>query len=304
MSYQIDTDLLNELKHFYKKLEFILCNEKIKIYDDSIFITLIKVSPNKISKLLSGSALKAQSFYDPDLRKLEENDYITEVNDIKNKNYYVITAHGIWVYENYLNKISIDKLMNFYQKTKFSSVIGKKPLSNIEKLILTSLIAIRNFSKKTAMDLNDKNKQKQWIGIFNDTAEFLSKKGYISNSNWMPSKQGIEPPINYIMRRAQDLPQKSKHVYSIPGNYNYFLELNKEEEPSIRLKFLFSIILIKLNSKSDIDEIYTFLSTSAYNKAKNVRSDFDFVNPDWDSIIKKALTDFYYDQLSIDDTTI
>lgn len=294
---QLNEKLSNELKHFYNKLDNVLTVEKIKLIKESIFITLVKIPPNKISILLSNAALSDRAFYDADLRDLLKDGYICEVNDIEKKHDYSITALGIWTIETQMKRVDISKLIYFFQDTKFSSGVSEKPLSEIEKIILTSMVAMRNFSQDAAMDLNEKNKSDYWIDIFTETAEYLSSKGYIGKSDWMPSRAGNEHPINYVMRRAQDLPQKTKHIYVTAGNNKYYLDMiTTIEKPKIKLKFLFSIIYGKVESKANIKNVHSFLCKAAYDQGKNVRESFEYINPDWDSIIEDALNDFYYDQ--------
>ncbi len=53
---ELNEKLTNELKHFYNKLIKVASGAKIKLIKDSIFITIIKLPTNKISKLMSDSA--------------------------------------------------------------------------------------------------------------------------------------------------------------------------------------------------------------------------------------------------------
>ncbi len=99
------------------------------------------------------------------------------------------------------------------------------------------------------------------------------------------------------MRRAQDLPQKTKHVFEFAGNSRYYLDMNSTgKEQKIKLIFLFSIIYSKIESKADIKNIHSFLCKSAYDKGKNVRESFEYIDHEWDTIIEESLNDFYYEQ--------
>jgi hypothetical protein len=294
---ELSDKIINELLHFYNKLTNVMIGEKIKLIKESLFITLLKMPPNRISKLLSDAALSDKAFYDTDLKELMKGGYIIEASDIEKKHGYVITAMGIWTIETQMKKVDLSQVIQFIQETKFSSGVGEKPLDDKEKIILTSMIAIRNFSLDAAMDLNEKNKSDYWIEIVNETAKFLKQNGYISKSNWEPSQAGNEHPINNVMRRAQDLPQKTKHIYDSAGSYRYYLDIDKTgEESKTKLKFLFSILLTKVESKADIKTIHSYLCKSAYDHGKNVRESFEYIDPSWDSIIEDALDDFYYEQ--------
>jgi len=293
----VNENLLNELKHFYHKLESVLTSNKVKTIKGSLFLTLIKMPPNKISKILHDSALGKEAFYDIDLIDLGKDGLIFEVNDINKKDEYIISALGIWTYEALINKVDVLKLIGFFQDNKFSSGVSKKPLTSTEKIILTSLLALRNFTPETSMNLNDKDIRNCWIEIFNKTADYLCERGFIKDSDWLPAKVGVEHPINNVMRRAQDLPKKTKHIYTAAGDYRYYLNVvGKVEDSKSKIKFLTSLICEKIESKSTVTDLHTFFCNIAYDQAKNVRENFDFINPEWDTIIEQSLIDSYYDQ--------
>ncbi len=96
--------------------------------------------------------------------------FICEANNIEKRHEYNITALGIWIIETQLGKVDILKLLEFYQNYKYSSDISEKPLDSKEKIILLSMIAMRNFSSDAAMNLSEMGKSDDWIDIFNEMA--------------------------------------------------------------------------------------------------------------------------------------
>jgi hypothetical protein len=295
MIHQSEEYLHKQLTHFYNKLNATATDEKISLVDGSLFITFIKIPQNKVTKILSESALPDSSFIDTDLQELIQAGYINKSNDFEKNHAFVITALGLWSIEVYLNKITTLMLTNYLQDTKFSPGVSERPLKDIEKIILLSMIALRNFSLATSMNLNDKKKSDCWIDIFTKVVKYLKEKRVVEKTDWLPSRAGNEHPINNVMRRANDLPQKSKHIYEMAHGNKYYLGIIGEGDYSKqKLSFLFSIIFRKVESKEDIMNIHSFLCNFAYDEGKNVREDFEYINPDWDSIILDALNEFYY----------
>lgn len=287
----------SELKHFYNKLEKVLVSEKVKFIEQSIFITFVKLPQNKITKFLLDASLSEKSFSDADITKLLNSGYINKTNDIEKSAYYTITAKGIWTVESHLDKVNIDKLLNYFQYSKFNSGVSEKPLTDIEKIILYSMLAMRNFSADYAMDINIKSKSDCWIEIFNISSTHLNSLKLIGKLDWFPSKSGNEHPVNHVMRRSQELPQKTRHIYVASGDYRYFLDIdNGTSESKLRLKFVFQLIYGKIDNRSDVRNEHIFLSNLAYDYGKNVRESFEYINPEWDTVLKEALEDFYYNQ--------
>ncbi len=288
----ITDDQTKILLHFYNKLKNDAKNEKIKLINGSLFLTILKIPNNKISKLLISATLPEGVFYNHELSELLKDGYICETENLDNNLGYIITAMGLWAIENNLQLIDHEKFLNFIQEDKFPSINSDYSVNDIQKIILTSMIAIRNFSLGTPMDLNEETFRNNWVNIFDQTAEFLKALNYINNKAWSSRNTGAEHPINYVMRRAQSLPQKTRHLYKPEGNYKYYL--NIINKPSQNLKFLFSIIFPSITSQNELDEIYSFLCKIAYDKSKLVRDNFEFINPEWDTLIQESLDEFYY----------
>lgn len=289
----------SSLKHFYNKLSSKMLNERIKIFKGSIFLTLIKMTKTRVSEILSESALPGSAFVSTDIKELIQKEFILESEDINKQQQYIITAFGLWVIEYHMKKIDVSHLIQYFQETKFGSGVSQKPLSDLEKIIITSMVALRNFSLDAPMDINDEVKREFWIEIFDKSAKYLKNKKFISKENWKSTKSGNEHQINYVMRRANDLPQKTKFIYKSLGNSSYYLDLaSSNEKAKGELEFLFSILFGQLKTKTEYEEIQSFLNQLAYDYGKYVKDSFKFIDQEWDSIIEEALDNFYYDQLN------
>lgn len=295
MSLYSKTTSKKVLIHFYKKLEQNLRNYKSNLDGGSVLLTLLKISNNKISELLNISAIEGVLFDKYDIDELIENNYIRSSDQFGKTQNYVLTTFGIWEIESKIKGINIEDFLGYYQKEKFSPNLSNATLSNKEKIILLSMIAMRNFSKKATMDLNDETKSDSWIYIFDECTEFLNSKKAIDISEWKNIGSGNEHPVNYEMRRAYHLPKKTKLIYQTCGNYRYYLDiLSQPITEQKKLVFLFGLIFYELDSIIEVDGIHKFLSDLAYNKSASIFENFDFITHEWDNKIKKALEKYYY----------
>lgn len=296
MRTSLNDSYLLDLIHFYNKVEKVIDDERIRIIKGSIFITLIKLPVNRVSKVLKESALSTQAFLESNLRELLTLGYICESNEV-GQDTFNITALGIWTVETQKNKIEVMKLISFFQETKFSKDVSNRPLTDQEKIILLSMVAIRNFDSKSAMNLQDRKRNDYWIVIFNQISSHLFEKRLIRSNEWIPNQAGVEHPVSYILRRAQDLPQKTRHIYQNERDYRYYLNICQDvENANGKLRTLISLIYKQIASKKEIKEILSFLNDIAYNQGAIVSESLEYINPDWDSILEEALLDFYFDQ--------
>lgn len=295
MNSLMDTESRDILIHFYNKLETNTIKNHSRLEADSLLLTLIKLPPNKVSKIISDSSINKTIFLGRNFDELVEKGLIKKADELGRSQEYIITAFGIWEIETVQKEFDIIKLLKYFQNTKLSFEISRKPLKNIEKTILFSLISIRNFSIHTAMDLNDQGIRDYWIDIFDSCHNFLYSIDIVNNVKWKTDRAGNEHPISYVMRRANDLPQKSQHIYQKTGSNVYYLDIDRPEViPGENLQFLFELIIGDVGSIELINNIYTYLCDIAYDKGKNVRNNLDNINPEWDSILKDALDEFIF----------
>ena len=291
----LDSNLQNILVHFYNRLATSLARSRSHLERKSLFLTMVRLPVNQLSKLMKESALDNLSFAERDLGQLARDGYIRLTDDVGKSHAYTITAKGIWYIEATKNEMDLPRLFDYFQETKLSPGTGKKPLTEIEKIILYSMMSMRTFSTLGAMDITEASVGDAWIEVFDMSAKHLRLIGAIAKQEWSTSRRGNEHPVAYVMRRANDLPQKTKHIYVPLGKNRYFLDVERlGESPRPRLLILCRALLGRIENKETVDMIYEFLCDMAYDKSKLVRENLEFVTPEWDTVLRESLDEFYY----------
>ena len=281
------------LQHFYLKLKGTVLSQGNTLEKESLFLTLIKMSLNKTSKMLAESTISRFSFETDIIKSLSSKQLIRLFDDFENTNEYMITAFGIWQIESIEKEWSIGSLIQYFQETKFIFKIKHKPLKDIEKIPLFAMMVMRTYSNSVPMDINEKLISDAWINIFDSCANFLHEKMIIKKSKWNTSRRGNEHPISYVMRRSNELPQKSRHIYCNLGHNMYFLDIDNEERDK-NLLFLMKLMFGKIDSDSK-EEIYSFMTDLAYDQSKNIGGNNQYVSPEWDQYLEDRLYDCYLD---------
>jgi hypothetical protein len=288
---------MDVLNHFYNRFKNRVIDSQIRIEQNSLLLTVIKLPVNQLSRLLIDSALSNITFSKEELVSLDYKGCIRSLDELGKPHDYVITAAGIWFVEFDKNQLDINRLVSYLQETKLSFKVSSKPLKNIEKTILFAMIAIRNFSFVSPMDINNESFRDDWIEIFDLCTKYLYKNEFVSKEKWNTFHPGNEHAITHVMRRANDLPQKTIHVYQPIGNNRYALDVdNADASPEKQLFFLFKLIFGKIATNEQVENIYSFCCDMAYDKSKQVRESFEYINPEWDTILKDALRRLYYER--------
>jgi hypothetical protein len=294
---ELDYESLQTLMHFYTSFRNKIIASQIKIENKSVLLTVIKLPVNELSRLLADSTLGNTSLSQREIDLLVYKGCIRALDELGKPHEYAITIAGIWYAESNNNEMDINRLLSYFQETKLSFKVSSKPLKDIEKNILFAMITIRNFSKTVPMDINTSLFRDSWIQIFDICNQFLHKIGVVSKENWNSFHPGNEHSISYVMRRANDLPQKTINIYQYqtPGNNKYFLDVDNQKIPAQkRLMFLCKLILGSIETNELVDSVHSFCCDVAYAKSKMVRESFEYINPDWDTILKDALRNLYY----------
>jgi len=290
-----DQQTLEILNHFYNKLEINFMKSKKPIRGNSLLLTLITLKENLISELLTDSSINVTESLKDYYGNLVGKGYIRRSDDLEKNQDYILTAQGIWFYESNTKDLDVSHLLQYFESTYFTFKSRNKPLSDNEKIILISMIAIRNFSPGAAMDLSNPAMNDYWIEIFDSVNKFLLLEKMIKKTNWRDSGRGVEHPVPYAMRRVNNLPQKTKHIYKSMGGNKYYLDIDKASNTTkMRLIFLFRIVIGNIESKDQIKRIHSFLSDIAFDKGKYVRDNFVYINPEWDGVLREALDELYF----------
>lgn len=292
----LDHHLMETLSHFYNSFKNRVIDSRIKVERKSMLLTITRVQANKLSRVLSDSALNNHSFSQTELDALAYKGYIRSLGELGKHYEYAITVKGIWCVEAYKNEMDIYRLLDYFQDTKLSFNVSSKPLKPIEKIILFAMITMRNFSRSLPMDIKSPSVGDYWVEVFDICTKQLYQVGVLNQEKWNTSQSGNEHPVSYVMRHANDLPQKTTHIYQNLGGNKYYLEVdNGNISPQKQLFSLFKLILGKIETKNQIDQIYTFCCDTAYSKSKNVNESLEYLDPTWDTTLKEALKDLYYE---------
>lgn len=284
------------LYQFYKNLKQNVLNYKNNLIEDSVLLTLLNTSSNKMSELLHEASIDSLIIDDGVLNTLVENNLVRRSDFFGQFQSYVITAFGIWNVEKEENIIDISKFLKYIQDDKFSSKVSKQKLNDKEKIVLFSLISMRNFSSDVAMDLNRKATLDYWTDVLDDCNSYLFEMNVTSKESWKSNSSGNEHPVSYLMRRANKLPQKSRHIYQASGNKRYYLDIvSVEGNSKKKLAFVFGLIFDEIRSLEMVCSIHNFLCDLANDKGKYVRKSLDNINSEWDDIIEDALKSYYHE---------
>lgn len=286
-------DVESGLFHFYTVLFENVKNE-LSIKENSIFITLITASQNKVLKLLSDSALASDLIGEGKIRDLLESDLIKKDEFSEN---FTITAQGIWQIEKNKNIVSEPQIIEYFQKSQFQRKKGSKiELKYREKVVLLSMIAARAFSFESRVNLTTKGRlYDAWEEIFDSANQFLFDLKVINEKekDSLYSRCANDPPVRYIFRRMTDLPKKTNLIYNFDKGLNYWLNMpDSEQEFKQKIAFLFSIIFTDKLSYHNLDIILDFCRKIAQNKSIFAFSDItkhEYLDPRYDLWLKEAL---------------
>ncbi|MFW6026291.1 MAG: hypothetical protein ACOCRX_08105 [Candidatus Woesearchaeota archaeon] len=286
------------LNAFYEKLKNNLIRNKITIRNKSILWTMLSVNSKKREKLLVASSYPSDSFTANKLKKLEELNFITSYTGILNIGEYILTAKGIWEIDKKTQNLSEYNLIQFFQEKDFDINVNREPLSDRERVAIFALLCMRKFSLECSMDLNNKTYHKGWIKIFRKAFNFLRENNYLNQKNIsfdeFINNKGSEPPIEYIMRRLNSLYKKSGHLFINDGKKKYYLDIvSNENIDTKRLKHAFKLVFTSLSDYGSTLIIGDFCNETANEMAKEVESNYQFINPNYDEIIEDTLKEFY-----------
>jgi len=283
-------NLYENLKNTYKR------SQSGKI-EDSVYFALLNLgSQTRRMRLLLDAAIPAISLKHGLLEKLIKLNYV-EYIDRKMK--ITLTSIGIWEAEKRLNIINSEQLTNFIEKKWFNCFADfKQPLSEKEKIILLTTLAIRAFSKDSAVDLKNEKFHTGWADAVSLACEFLYENKITSDKKikdiLLPNtqkKMSLHPVIHFF-RYSEYLPKKTNGIYIAKGNNNYYLDIYRESRINIdNLVFLFDIIFQDKKNYILMDKVYEFCQKSSYDisvKVFPLRKHI-FSTPDYDDLIRKAL---------------
>jgi len=287
---------LKYLEALYESLLISINEIGKKFIEGSALFALMKMFSNDAYNVMLNSSIEISDSVQSDLEPLKQFDYIKLSDLSTNRNSYQITAKGIYYVESIRYGFDIYKILEFIQEEKLDFKIAQKPLTNKEKVIVTSLIAMRAFNEDSSMDLNDENRTQQWEKIIKTKIiPFIDKKDIIDPQKIFSQRVGHENPVSYLMRRANDLPKKTSNMFTSLNNNQYYLNIDTSEK-NIAIKqiaYLLGKVFNDIKDIEDANEIKRYLCDIAQSQGLYVYDNFEFINFDWDKVINNAIDKLY-----------
>lgn len=287
----MENNLNSVMEKFYRKLYNTIERDK-KVHNDSVFLTLVQTTKNKSRKLLRDSGIEPFSIPDSILKKLQSKGYIRQT-DLANV--YVLTARGVWEIEREKNVLNDDKIIKYFDKRKYDFFGKIKALNEREKVILFSMIAARTFSKNSVVDLTKDSCKKIWLDIVKESFNMLREIDILDkkkDKNILGNAKAEYPIVN-LFRHSDQLPIKTKNIFTSKGNLKYYLNLYEDNSISRdNLAFLFWLIFEgKEPSLADMSKINHFLKNVSSDNSIYLfdLDDHEFSNVEYDNIIKDAI---------------
>jgi hypothetical protein len=289
---EIEKELYQYLGGFYKRLSDNSLRIGKQLSSASLLLSLYQMTSNKASRLLNNSAVDFTAIPSHILKDLKACSLIRLSDDDPQK--YVLTARGIWEYEKYNKGFDESMIISFIQNSRNFSTYARN-LDDKDKIVLLSMIATRVFSPETAMSLRQKNAEVCWLNIFKAVYDFLLEHNVVKRGSLPLRPQGHENPVEYILRRRNELPKKTNHIYRfVESKRQYYLDLyNGEYLAAAKLKHIFQLIFGEINDYALVNKVFDFCKDIAYNQSKYVSSEFKFVTAAYDDILKEALENCY-----------
>lgn len=292
-------DHLVFLEKLYKKLKESYLRSKPSKNTKSIFLGMMDFSSrNKRRRLLADASVNIQTYQaEPELiDKLIKLKYINYID--QKKNTITLTSRGIWEAENSLKIIDQNLLLAFIEKKWFDCFSDVEPLTEKEKVILFTLLAVRSFSEDSAVDLRDIQKTGEgWAEAVTLAYDFLFKHSIIKDADLRDSlfkgskNMASLEPVKHCFRYSENLQKKTNELF-IAKPLRYFLNLNIEREAiKDELSFLFNIIFEDKLDYILIGKTNDFCRKTSYDIWVKVFTyeKHVFANPDYDDLILSSL---------------
>jgi hypothetical protein len=218
-----DTSLLVLKEQFYDVLYQNLYDEN-KLVDGSVFKQLLWSWSNQILEYLDSASVSSEKINPLVLNELIEKGFIRGGSEFSK---YVLTAKGVWEIEALLEKIDSQSLLDYIDKSKYFMKFGGN-LSNKEKVVILSLIALRAFYEKTPLNRKNGTRSLDNINeVMNKSINFLQEN--IKDFNLKLSEDAREGPVNSIFARLRDLPKNTRGLYKLESHKSW-LDIYSEEE--------------------------------------------------------------------------
>ena len=285
----------NSMKYLdalYDSLIIAIKEKGKKIINRSALFTLMKMYSNDAYDVMLNSSIEIPDSVESDLAPLKQNNFIRRSELSSNRDNYIVTAKGIYFVESMRFGFDLSKMLDYIQEENMDFKIAKKPLSDKEKTIVTSLIALRSFDHDVSMDLNDEERSQKWEEIIKTKIiPFIENKANVNSQNIFSQSAGHENPVSYLMRRANDLPKKTGNMFTSMNNNQYYLKIDATDKnlATKQIAYILGKVFQNIKSIEEANEIKKYLCDVAQSQGIYVYDNFEFINFEWDTVINNAI---------------
>lgn len=263
----------------------------------TIFELMLKAHKTTVKKALAESSLSASLFETPasELDALVKKDLIRETNE---RGRYAITALGIMQIEEHKGIITKTGLLQCIDAAYLNSFDSLKSITDRDKIILFSMMSIRAFSIDSAVSLGKSPEiDSHWNSFFGACATFLHNCGSIAEIPKILQDPIYESATSELLRRAQDLPSKSRGLYCFSRSHDYYLDIVKNGEPNVDgVSYLMRKVFDQRTYAMHFSEIKKFMSDAISEYGHMLFSSSDVVKRAND--FQKHLDELILDLLS------
>lgn len=176
-------------------------------------------------------------------------------------------------------------------------ILDKEILSDKEKIIIFSMLAVRTFSRKSPVDLyKDEIVRNEWKDIIEKSYEKLKEFNLIKlDRHDLYDGSRIDPIGNLFRANTMMLHKKTRGLFRRSGDTIYFLDIFREskilgDDINYLLKLIGEEIL------NDLEEIYSFCLNISNDKSIFIFNPKEhiFSKPEFDDIMKDIILYSFY----------
>ena len=217
------------LRTCYDRLKDNLRLEKNNLAEDSVILTILKTQSTTRDRLMRKSKINSIEVSSDGLSTLLERGAVQSTGSFDT---YIITAKGVWLFEQETGILDDEKFFAFltdnYFATEGSLPKSKVELDDKERVILLTMVAARSFSIDSAVDLKKGDTARdKWKEILCSSYDLLKEMQFIKKEkrSTFSDNTGNEHVVVYRFRHNNKMPQKTQSVYRYTHDCEYYLDL-------------------------------------------------------------------------------
>lgn len=288
----MQSDDLRILRIFYNRLRSVLEIDRPQNPHRSLLLPFFDMKSNARYRILSKAALETTSVSGTVIQELEEDGCVLPAEEL---DYFQITAKGIWTVETNEGILSIEELLKFLNLKYFTFGNTSMKLKDKEKIIILLFLSLRAFSAEACIDLIQNDTVLLSLQeVANRCFKKLSDLECITNleEEDIFGKRGNEHPISNLIRHTDELPRKTKGMYSSLGMQKYFLDISDENGiNSHKASYLISLLYDRKGNVTSLEELADFMEciNRDYSLYVFSQSSSSFSSPIYNLPIRKAI---------------